>query len=481
MSQHDADPQSAQPAPPEIVTQEIRIDGAHAIQGHAPPESAAAEVVAVSGAARQAEQEATPAREACGGPPEHSQALLTAQRLYTQATQLAAQLQSRQETLDRREAHVNARLAQLDQGTRAARLWVNEREAEIGSRRQRLEAQEKDAAKRIQRLAGAEAALDHKTAELARCEEDLGLRGRRVAEQTVELAEARRRQQAEAERAETALVAERQQIDAQRAAALEVVRLAMAGLERRRVAIEAQAEKLEREARVPPVDLVAREEQLGRDRQSLQERASVLEQAEARLAATGQEAERLAAELRKQQAALDEAGRAERRRIEIEERRALAELERQREAVVRRSRQVDQAQAAMEQLRAELGQVHRESLELRLATEQVWLQLSASVSPVELTRSLAEIRARLADAYRDANGELRRRKEDLEAIRDQLAQQHEELLGKKHELDAWAERRQTQIEEMAQRLVTREQELHQQEIELADRARSLELQRLASV
>jgi chromosome segregation protein len=480
MSKRNTKRQHAEvPAPSESVAQEIRIDSAHAIEGHSQhEETVAAEAVVTPAAAHQAESDTSAPASSTSGGPEPTQALQTAQRLYTQATQLAAQLQTRQQTLDRREAQLNARLAQLDQGTRAARLWVNEREAEIAARLASLDAQQREVTQRIERLATVETTSDRKLTAMAQGQEELALREQRLSEQTADLAEARRRHEAEAQRAADALVAERQQIDAQRESSLAVVRQAMAGLERRREALEQQAQKLETEGHSIPADLVIHEQQLRAQRETLDARASVLEQTEVRLAAMREDAERLAADLRRQQAALDEAGRAQRRRLAVEQRQAQAELDRQREAIQRRGQQVDQAKAATEQLRAEVGQIHRESLELRLATEQAWLQLCSSASPTELTRSLAEIRARLSDAYRDANDELRRRKEDLEAIRNQMVEQHQELMEKKHEFDAWAERRQAEIESMAQRLVAREQELHAQEVELADRARSMDIERI---
>ena len=479
MSKPDSEQQPAESSGPSApAAQDFRIDGAHTIQGHGARQTVAAEALAPAVAAEKAEGHTVPPAEGAPGNLEPADALVAAQRLYTQAAQLAAQLRSRQENLDHREAQLNARLARLEQGSRAARLWVTERETEITRRLEDLGAREKSVATRLERLAVAESALERKAGELEsqtkRCEEI----ERRVTDQMAALAETRRRQEAESLRAEAAARADRQRIVAEREASLQVVRQALAGVERRRVAIEAEGEKLRREASTPSPDLLAREEELRRDQESLQGRAARMEQAEARLAEAEKKINRLWEDLRSRQEAIEEQARADRRQLAIEQRQGQTELKRQREALQRRSQEVDRSHSAMEQLRAELGQIHRETLELRLATEELWLKVSAAANPAEMTRSLGEIRARLADAYRDASDEIRRRKEDLESVRNQLAEEHEELLRKKHQFDGWAQRRQAEIEQMAQRLVDREQQLHQQERELANRAQTWELERL---
>ena len=78
----------------------------------------------------------------------------------------------------------------------------------------------------------------------------------------------------------------------------------------------------------------------------------------------------------------------------------------------------------LEELRAELGRMHRETLEIRLATEELWVQVSGVAPPAVLTRSLGQIRARLADHYRLAGSELDEQKEELQTIRCELAEQH---------------------------------------------------------
>ena len=79
------------------------------------------------------------------------------EQLQLQLGQLANQLQGRQESLDHREALFNARLAQFEQSTREARLWLNEQETDLDARRQTVEQRQLELDRREQRLSAAEA------------------------------------------------------------------------------------------------------------------------------------------------------------------------------------------------------------------------------------------------------------------------------------------------------------------------------------
>jgi hypothetical protein len=107
--------------------------------------------------------------------------------------------------------------------------------------------------------------------------------------------------------------------------------------------------------------------------------------------------------------------------------------------------------------------MHRESLELRLATEELWARLSAKAPPAQLTQMLGQLRSRLAEQYRVDSVAAARRRDEIKALSAKLADHSKQLSGQRQELQQWAKRRQEEIEEQAARLVAREQELDQQE------------------
>ncbi|MBN2579889.1 MAG: hypothetical protein JXB10_12950, partial [Pirellulales bacterium] len=153
--------------------------------------------------------------------------------------------------------------------------------------------------------------------------------------------------------------------------------------------------------------------------------------------------------------------REQRRRIAAAEQRALAEVEHKRQALRRRSEHLDRCRAALRRLHDELQQKHRETLENRLAAEELWIQLAGSAPPAELTLALGRIRGQLADQYRLAGAELEERKKELEALHGELAVQCEAFTARKKQYEAWAAARQQQLEIQARRLVAREEDLEE--------------------
>lgn len=129
----------------------------------------------------------------------------------------------------------------------------------------------------------------------------------------------------------------------------------------------------------------------------------------------------------------------------------------------RREAELEQRQAALEQLQEELRASQREVLEMRLATEETWLQLQGALAPATLSRSISQVRVRLADHFQLANDELLSRRQELESVRLELTNQHQEFQKRQEELESWFIRRERDIEQRAARLVAREKELDDQQ------------------
>ena len=366
-------------------------------------------------------------------------------QLRKQASELAAHLRAKQKEIDHREARINTRIAELEHDSRSARLWFGERQAELEGREKDIANLQREVHERLDRLAAAEAALQRRSEEdqsEAPSEAELTTRAEELAEQEVALNEARQ-----------ALQAQREQLEA-RAAALD--------------GRTAQAE----------AELHAQEEQFQHTAETLQAGQQRLKAAEAELADAQGKAQSLGEQLSGDRREAQEEIQRQRRRLAEEQRRQTADLERQRQAVQRRSDHVDHCRAALEQLRAELGRMHRETLEIRLATEELWVQLSGAAPPAALTRSLGRIRTKLADSYRQSNAELREQKRELESIRGQLAEQYDKLVAQKRQFEQWAAQRREETEEQAERLVAREEQLQLREAELTEQGHRWEGERL---
>ncbi len=139
------------------------------------------------------------------------------------------------------------------------------------------------------------------------------------------------------------------------------------------------------------------------------------------------------------------------------------ELQQRELAVIRRQRDV-------ERLHDESTDLHREALELRLATEQLWEELVDHVPRVDLTRTLAELRARLADHYRMASDSLVHRREELQSIRQELQSQEQRIRQQYREIQIWADRRYDELEARTAELACRERELERREAALQQQA-----------
>jgi len=392
------------------------------------------------------------------------------EQLYRQATQLAEYLRTRQSGLDHREAQLNAHIAQLESDARTARLWLGEREVELRKRQGSLARGECELKRRLDRMAAIDAA--HRS----RQEEE----NARVRQATDRQAEAEQRLRAAVAAKEEAERQKREYQQRLHAWKEEEARLRAereTELQFRADALREKEEKLAGQADVPPAVPQERETHARSRLAALELREQELGAAEKRLAEAQEETSRLQDQLRAQREQFQEEARRQRQQIAATQRQALTEVEKKRQALQRRSAHLDHCHTAIVQLRGELQQMQRETLEIRLTTEELWVQLAGTAPPAALTRSLGRVRSQLADQYRLAGTEMLEQKKEIESIRKELAAQCEAFTTQKKQFEQWAAARQQQIEEQAERLVAREQDLDDQDTRLRDRAVHWETQR----
>lgn len=83
-----------------------------------------------------------------------------------------------------------------------------------------------------------------------------------------------------------------------------------------------------------------------------------------------------------------------------------SQLAEKREKIERQARTNEQIQIILQRCREEIERKHRETLQLRLATEELWVRMSDGVPSTTMLQSLSKIRSRLADEYREAEARL---------------------------------------------------------------------------
>lgn len=167
----------------------------------------------------------------------------------------------------------------------------------------------------------------------------------------------------------------------------------------------------------------------------------------------------------------------ERRRLADDRRRAEAEMEKKLRAITERGEHLQRRTAAVDQLRAEVLRAQRETLELRLATDEIWAQFAGSVPPPVLTQSMARIRSKLAEQYQLERAELAERQKQLEALAGRLDSQREKLNQQKLAFEQWLGERRGEIEGQASRLVAQELEIARRQSELEEQSQQQQSER----
>ncbi len=411
-------------------------------------------------------------------------------QLRIHARQIATQLKARKEDVDRREAAVAQQLADLEKTARQARLQLDDQQQALAERESQLVRREQLYIERIEQLVQ----LDDPETVGALSPVEIGQlddpRLIAVAELFRRWHEERRAMQSahdDLQRGRDALDQERarleQAIAQQRETAMRSVHAALDQVERRREALDQREAVLERNLALERAQLAQREEALQEAQyewsrrqaeptpsqreladslscreEMIADRERVLEQAEEQLRAGLAEVDRQRAALGAERERLEGQARVDRQRLADDQRRREAELIEKRKIVEHQADEVNARRAAVENEHDEVLRLHRETLELRLATEELWNQLATLQPSAKLTQSLGQCRQRILDQYRLEASELDRRKQALDELREQIARQVEELNERHEQLSVWFADRRHELETQAAALVAREQE-----------------------
>jgi hypothetical protein len=371
--------------------------------------------------------------------------LLEAQReqMQLQVAQLANHLRERLREVDRREAAVNARVAQLEADLRNSRLWLRERELTFQARERELEQQILEL-----REKGHEPAVNTDVptpldgfdpiaclGEIAQREQRLQAREDELRERRFELNQ------------QSAALAHAQDVWRQQREHEEQQLIA----QRERIARVTAAEK-DQATRDCELLAAQREEQLCTAEEIVAEQVRQLEQERTALA---DERKYWEQQRTRQQQALDEL------RASTE-----AELAQRRARLDARQDWVERQKAGLDQVREEALALHRQALETRLLGEQLWSQINGALATAEVSEAVAQLKSKLAEQYRLEEKLLVARRDELLQLSEKVATQHRDLTQFKDGVRQWAFARQADLERQAQSLAVREQKLDAQETEM---------------
>lgn len=409
--------------------------------------------------------------------------------LFEQATQLAGQLRLQAAELERREKRLHQQLALLDQQDRGTRLFraefeterdrvlseLNQREAELLA-----QAAELTSAEQQQRVAGEE--LERERHRLATEQQDWR---RAEAVFRLELAAEREELKAELAREREGLLAElvplREAAEADRQAAAHE-------LEAARETLRLERDQLEAEYRQERVLLENRlrfqQEHLDRSRAEL-ERAQVefrVEQQRARVWLEEQQyqirglrrhlderhdlVEEKSASVDREQDLIVKTRRAleaglaadreqlqqDREAFERERDATRADLRRQQDLVALHAENLETRRNRLDQLRAELEETNRKTLETRVAVEEAYSRLAQQAGPDIAKVRVEEARQVLAEYYRFTRDALIQQRLEIDQAQQRLVQQRQQLDADRNALAEWGAEQQAQVTRREQQL-----------------------------
>ncbi len=347
------------------------------------------------------------------------------EQMQLQVSQLAGHLRERLREVDRREAQLHARAAQVEAELRAWRLRLAEREAEFQER-------ETESRRRIEelqeRLTPPAAGADEAPLEPAFPGPSVSERQQQLRLRENELRERRQ----ECDRQAMALRHAQQLWEQQR-------RQQECELAEERDGLTCEFQTL----------VAEREEQLRAAEQTLQQQADALDADRQALTADRQ--------------AWEEQKSRQRQALEEQRQAADAELAERRLRLEARQDWIERQKEGLEQVRGEILALHRQSLEMRLLAEQLWSQISGRLPPAEVTQAIAQMRLKLAEQFKLEEQNLIGRRDELLQIGERIQAQHEELAQLRGGLREWAAARAAEIEAQAAALVQRELALDEQQ------------------
>lgn len=247
-----------------------------------------------------------------------------------------------------------------------------------------------------------------------------------------------------------------------------------AGLEEARREVECRLQQAQAEsARMREVHW-RRWRQLDRYREGLDQKEQSLERQRELLAEMEQEIATARESLAERRVAEDQALQAQRESENLADQRARTDL-------ATRSDQLGQRQMRLETLRVEIESTHRENLELRVALDEAWANLSDAVGPEIARRELQVSRERVAEYFRKREAELDTRRELVLSDMEQARQQSDQLEASRKQLNDWLassmttlHRREDDLRRWAGRLDDRER--HNQKVAERWRGQRLEVE-----
>lgn len=371
-----------------------------------------------------------------------------------QARQIAEHLQYRYADLQRRETRLNTQLGEVDHERRSIRMWVADSEAALQAREAELAERDAACAAREANCLELEHELQARKAEVLRQESELQtIQSRWRDEWEVERQFLKQdldqgRLELENDRAHFELVKEGQlaEIQQERSLLLNRIRFQEDHLQKLRREFEVAQATFHHERQRAQATQTEADIQLDRRQIQLDTFRWLLDEREAAL--------------QRQQVLLEKTRRAEvdsltlqQQRLEAEQQdwqtvreSQLSELQRKGEMLQLNAENLEGRQTRLDQVRVELEETNRKTLEMRLAVEDACAQLAQAVGPDVARQRIEAAQLDLSQHYRQVRDTLVRHRQEQEEFQRSVMQQRDAFRTEQQTLTEWIARRDEELQ-----------------------------------
>ena len=475
----------------------LRVDGSH---GEISPGVMEEDHAGRTAVASQAALESAPPSAFENRPSEKEVELLL------QASQIAEHLRTQFGELDRREQGLNEQLTLLDQERRNVRLWVQQQEEQLQEREDGLQTQEAEFGQKVAACKKLVSDLEEQEQAILRIHDDLAAERagmKEVLQHEIEV------ERVALQHSQKAIEAERGQIKEQTEHHRHVHAAALQELEQQKLeqehTLSEQRQELERELDAQRLQLKQQrsifDNRIRFQQEHLQKSRQELESAQRELRVDRQQTQlreehretllrlrsvqidhaRLLIEERensieREQQLLAKARRAfenesqkdrdhlrsERETWDQERQAQHAEIRRQQDMLTLHAENLEGRRARLDQLRAELEETHRNTLEMRMAVEEAWAQLSQAAGVQVAKQRVDEAREALSEHYRHLREALSQQRQEIVEAQTLFQRQKDEFRDERQTLTEW-------VAERDEKLRLREEELGRESVALDSR------------
>lgn len=140
-----------------------------------------------------------------------------------------------------------------------------------------------------------------------------------------------------------------------------------------------------------------------------------------------------------------------------------SEMESERRLLAERKIELDRRKAVLQRMQDDTQALHREALEMRLVTEQLWIEISDKAPADHITELLETLRGRLDEEYKSQQQVVDDRKAELVELKDLIERKQEDLRDQSRKLQEWVESRHDDIKSYAAQVDAREMLLDRRE------------------